>query len=152
MSLLTEELVQEAIELALPTVRVLCKRYTWGPQGVVIGVAGKGLAAPYIYAMEELGPEDKWDSSFYLIVAQKLQVSSRTGRTSHSVVSDKPWLLEEEDSFYRGGVAEDEGLAVAASGSHGEIDEVVAWIVFNLIAGLCQMKLKELRDQNINHL
>lgn len=103
--------------------------------------------------MKELGPEDGWaDSNFRQIVSQKLQVSSRTGRTSHSVVSDKPWLLEAGDSFYRGGVAEDEGLAVAASGSHGEIDEVVAWIVFNIISGLCQMKLKELKDQKINHL
>ena len=108
--------------------------------------------------MEELGPRESWkdtdgtDLDFQDIALQKLGVSSRTGRTSHDVVTNKPWLLTEGSSLYLGAVAEDDGLAVAASGSYEEIGETVAWIVFNLIAALCHMKLRELKRLNLNKL
>lgn len=153
-------MVREAIDLALPTVRVLCAKYTWGPKGVVIAVSHRSLTGPYVCVMDELGPRESWKDNdtdgtpldFQDIALRKLRVSSRTGRTSHDVMSDKPWLLDGGDSLYRGAVAEDDGLAVAASGSHAEIDEAVAWIVFNLIAALCHMKIREIRRTGVNQI
>ena len=155
MNIVTPELVQEAIDLSLPTVRMLCKRDTWGPKGVVIAVFGKGLSTPVVYIMEELGARETWldegkPIDFEEIALQKLRGASREGRTSHSIAVDKPWLLETGDSLYRGAVAEDQGLAAAASGVHETMDETIAWIVLNIISGLCYKKVRELlTDQDI---
>lgn len=158
MRLVTKRMVLEAIDLALPTVRVLCAKYTWGPKGVVIAVSHLSLTQPYVYVMDELGPRESWQDTdgtpldFQAIALRKLRVSSRTGHTSHDVITNKPWLLEGGDSLYRGAVAEDDGLAVAASGSHAEIDEMVSWTVFNLIAALCHMKIREIRRTGVNQI
>jgi len=157
LELVTRELIQEAFGIALPTIRKLCEKYTWGPKGVVIAVACRSSSLirkpPYaLCIMEELGPKEGWQDDFLRIVLQKLGVSSRTGRTSHDVITNKPWLLTGGDSLYRGAVAEDEGLAVAVSGSYPEIDEAAAWIVFNLIAALCHMRIRQLRETKVNVL
>lgn len=157
LRLVTESMVKQAVELSLPTIRMLCARYTWGPKGVVIAVSCQSLAKPYVYVMEELGPRETWkddgkDIDFKTIALQKLAVSSRTSHTSHDILHNKPWLLREGDSLYQGGVAEDDGLAVAASGSYSEIDETIAWIVFNVIAGLCHMKLRKLNSLGVHAL
>lgn len=110
MSILTKGLVQRAIELALPTVRLLVKEHTWGPPGVVIAVDGKGLEEPVIYVMEELGPEADWEKrwgegkNFRQVALEKLRVAARTGLTSRAVTTNHPWLLEEGDSLYIGAV------------------------------------------------
>ncbi len=145
--MLTEELVREAIKLALPTIRLLCEQDTWGPKGVVIAVSGEGILKPVIHIMDELGPNETWldegkPIDFKEIALQKLRGASREGRTSHSIAQDKPWLLRSGDSLYRGAVAEDQGLAVAASGVHETMDEAIAWIVFNIIAALCHRRVR----------
>lgn len=146
--MLTVLLVNEAIESVLPTARLLCKKYTWGPEGVVI-VVGGDRRLPYItitYVMEELGPESewqtKWDCNLREIAMAKMLMCLRTGHTSHDLITNMPWLLQKSDSKYRGGVAEDTSLAVGVSGVYEEIDETIAWLVFNTIAGLCLTRLR----------
>lgn len=152
MSLLTVDLVNEAIDLALPSVRAIAKRHTWSPEGVTIVVGGVGLDEPVEHVMEELGPEDTWSdrwgehSDFRLYARKKMEVSLRTGRPSGEVVADAPWLLEEGDTFWQGGVAEDTSLAVGASGIYGEADEAIAWIVWNIIRMLCLLAIRRRRD------
>ena len=158
MALLNEGIVGEAIELTLPSIRLTVARYSWGPKGVVIGVDAKGLEAPYLHVMEELGPEEEWaikwgmKSNFRQIALNKAAIARRYGTTSWHVVSQSPWMLEEGDFFYRGGVAEDTDLAVGISGSYGEVDETMAWGVWNWIAGLCNLKISEFRAAGLNRL
>ena len=158
MALLDVNVVKEAVRLSLPTIRETLKAYTWGPKGVAIVVDAKGLEAPYLHVMEELGPEEEWaikwgmKSNFRQIALNKAAIARRYGTTSWHVVSQSPWMLEEGDFFYRGGVAEDTDLAVGISGSHGEVDEAMAWGVWNCIAGLCNLKISEFRAAGLNRL
>lgn len=158
MALLTKELVYEAIDLALPTIRELVKNHTWGPQGVVIGVVGKGLSKPVVHIMEELGPKDTWENSrgdpidFADIAVGKARVSRRSGRSTRSVLNSSPWSLEENDYLYQGGSSEDSDLGIGASGAYGETDEACAFVVWNCIWLLCVRKITKMRDQGLNRL
>ena len=100
MNIVTPELVQEAIDLSLPTVRMLCKRDTWGPKGVVIAVFGKGLSTPVVYIMEELGARETWldegkPIDFEEIALQKLRGASReeTASSEGLLLKIRGWRL-----------------------------------------------------------
>lgn len=161
MSLLTEALVREAIHLALPTIeRILSNDYcTWGPRGVAIVVNGKGLLGPVTHVAGDLNTDGTWSDkrtsehwNFQQIALQKMLTASRGGAPSVDVVENKPWLLEEGDSFYQGAVAEDDGLIVAVSGAYGQTDQAIAWIIWNLIWMLCALSIRERRDRKLNRL
>lgn len=156
--LIDEELVRGAIGLALPTVQQLVAEHTWGPKGVAIAVNWVGNKDPIIHIMDELGPEETWETTwgagrnFRKVALQKLSTAMRGGNSSESVVRNHPWLLEEGDSFYTGAAAEDGGLAVSASGAYGDTDEAVAWIVWNIIRLLCLRRIADLQAKKINYL
>lgn len=159
MALLTEEMVREAVELALPSIRAILENHTWGPKGVVIAVKYHGRSDrygydPYIHVMDELGPLGNstklWGLDFVQVVLAKLEVSVRHGRPSREVVTNMPWALGVGDSLYGGAVAEDSHLAVAVSGSYQEVDEAIAWIVWNIVWMLCTRKIAELRETGVN--
>lgn len=156
--LLTEELVREAIQLALPSVREVVAKHTWGPLGVAIVIDAKGLEKPFLFAMDELGPRENWKnrkgefSDFLEIARLKAQLAKRYGSPTSSIVASHPWSLEEGEFFYAGGVAEDTDLAVGASGAFGDTDEACAWIVFSIIQLLCKRKIAEMQAQGINRV
>ena len=179
--IIDEVLVRTAIELALPTIRVLVAANTWGPTGVVIAVKWLSISEPVVYVMDELGSEETWErrwgegKNFRKIALQKLSTAIHGGGPSRNIVANHPWVLEEGDSFYNGSpvyvldrkdlirtfyeievpadaVAEDGYLAVAASGAYGDTDETVSWIVWNIILLLCQRKIADLQANKINCL
>ncbi|MDO8470698.1 MAG: hypothetical protein Q7S63_01850 [bacterium] len=152
LGLLTRDIAADAIRIALPAIVGLCAEATSQPKGVVIAIAGKGLPEPFTWTMEELGSREKWELDFHQIALEKLLVSSRTGRASRKVIDEAPWLLEAGDSLYQGAVAEDAGLAVSVSGSYSQVDEAIAWMVFNIIFGLCHIKLRVFQDREIASL
>ena len=157
MALLDINVVKEAVRLSLPTIRETLKAHTWGPKGVAIVVDAKGLEAPYVHVMYELGPEEAWvkwgdNTNFRQIALNKAAIAPRYGTTSWHVVSQAPWMLEEGDFFYRGGVAEDTDLAVGIFGTFGEIDEALAWGVWNLIAGICSLQVSQRRELGVKRL
>lgn len=155
-SILTMEIVQEAIDLALPSIRAICQSYNWGPQGVVIAVGGNIFDQPFVYVMDELGPRVTWKEryegcDFEEIALEKLEGALRTGRPNVELIRT-PWRLRLGDSFYQGAVAEDTDLAVAVSGSYEEIDEACARIVWNFITAICTRRFKELQKQDVTRL
>jgi hypothetical protein len=156
-TLLTEELVRKAIDIALPTIRLLVKEATWGPLGLVIIVDSDYLDKQVIYTMDELGPKETWsdrhekDIDFEAIAQQKLNVA-RKGLDSHVIVSERPWLLESGDSFYQGGVCPYWGLAIATSGAYGTTDCQCAKIIVAIITALCQAKINKFIDSGIGAL
>jgi len=154
VALLTRILVEEAIDLALPSVRAIARNYNWGPQGVYIAVAGRGLKEPVVRCVDITNAEMReYKMNFREIALQKLAPAAREGVTSNTAVADFPWLLELGDSIYeRGAVAEGPGLAVAVSGLYGESDEAIGWIVWNIIRMLCLLCIKRGRDTDENVL
>jgi len=158
MALLTRTLVREAIELSLPTIRETLSKYSWGPEGVVIAVDAKGLDKPFVYLMEELGPEEIWpekwgeDKNFREIALNKAHIARVNGTTSFEVVNRTPWCLEQDDFLYQGGVAEDTDLGIGISGSYGVFDEGLAWGVWNLIVAICCYRVSEFQAAGLNRL
>ena len=157
MALLDVNVVKEAVRLSLPTIRETLKAHTWGPKGVVIVVDAKELSEPFIHVMDELGPEEAWvkwgdNTNFRQIALNKAAIARRHGTTSWHVVSQTPWKLEEGDFLYRGGVAEDTDMAVGISGTYGELDEALAWGVWNLIVGFCHLQVSELREAGVRRV
>lgn len=154
MALLTEKLVNEAIDLALPSIRAIASAYHWGPKGVYIAVAGRGIKDPIVRCVDITNAEMREvKRNFREIALQKLAPAAREGRTSNSLVGDFPWLLDYGDSIYdRGAVSEGPGLAVAVSGLYGEADEAIGWIVWNIIRMLCLLAILRGRDDGLNVL
>jgi hypothetical protein len=149
-AILNDELIREAIGLALPSICLMIKRFNWGPQGVVIGVDWvERPKPPFLHVMEELGPEESWEEkwkyNFRELVFNKLSVILRAGgrATSEDIIL-KPWLLKEGDCLYAGGVIED-GIAVVASGACEETDKAISKDVLNKIQFLCEVKLLDFK-------
>jgi len=150
--LLTKRMVEKAIKISLPTIRLLVKAATWGPEGLVIGVEGDNLEEQIIYYMEELGPKGEWKSDFEAIVQQKL-ATARQGFDSHIVVSEEPWLIQKGCSFFQGAATSPSGkLRVAASGAYGATDYRCAKIIMEVIGGLCSVEIAKLEEKHIHVL
>jgi hypothetical protein len=156
LKILTKELVLEAIDLALPSIRPTVAANTWGPLGLVIAVSEKSLTDPVVYVMEELGSEESWaekweGKNFRKIALQKLLTSLHGEASSREVVANYPWLLDEGDSLYVGAIFV-KGLAITASGAFGDTDEEASWEVFRKIQLLCRRRIAELQEKGINCL
>lgn len=156
--ILTKELVLEAIDMALPTIRLAAKAATWGPEGFVIRVESEELKEPVVYLMEELGDPEKWgelyekDLDFFLVVEQKI-ATARLGRDSHLIVSEEPSALVTGCSLYEGAAISPSGkLKVGLSGAYGFTDRRCANIVMQCIEILCAYKVQLLRDDGKNHI
>jgi len=155
--LLNHVLVEEAISLSLPTVRLMVATHTWGPKGVAIAVDAKGLEEPVVFVMPELGSEAQWadewpGKNFRKLALAKARLARRMGMTTKSAADDHPGSLEEGDYFYPGGVAEDTDRGVGVSGSYGETDESAAWVVWNVIELLLKkerFKMEEAGTKNL---
>jgi hypothetical protein len=154
VALLTKNLVEEAIDLALPSVRAIAAKHHWGPKGVYITVSGRGIKKPIVRCVDITNEEmRKYKKNFREIALQKLAPATREGRTSNSLAGDFPWLLDYGESIYdRGAVSEGPGLTVSVSGLYGEADEAIAWIVWNIIRMLCLLFIKRGRDAGENVL
>ena len=154
MALLTKSLIDEAIDLAIPSIRAIAAKYHCGPKGVCIAVAGRGIEEPIVRCVDITDEEmSKNQKNFRKIALQKLSPAAREGRTSNSLVGDYPWLLDYGESIYdRGAVSEGPGLAVAVSGLYGESDEAIGLIVWNIIRMLCLLCIKRGRDTDENVL
>lgn len=156
--ILTEELVRRAINLATPSINaVLAEKDTvWGPRWVAVAVSGAGLEQP-ITAI--VGQVEQWKAAwgeqkdFREIALAKTSLAERTGMATQVVVYRHPWLLEEGDFLFQGGIAtEPGGLTVTASGAYGETDEGISELVKALIVMLCRLRVKQLKEAGIERL
>lgn len=154
--ILTSEIANDAIRLALPSIRRIIAKHNWGPKGVVIMVAGNGLKRRVTHVMRrELGPRKLWKKryekcDFITIAGQKLRDSLRTGLPSSAVIRT-PWRLRHGDSVYGGAVAEDTDLAVSVSGLYEDWDEVCGWIIWNIVTQICKDSFVTIKPK-VQHL
>jgi hypothetical protein len=157
-TIITEELVKKAIELARPMVEGLMNEGigVWGPKHVAVSITYPGLDGILEFF---LGYTFLWDPKwgeevdFMEIARQKMKVCQRTGMPSDVVVTREPWLLEEGDFLYQGGTAvRPGGLAVGVSGAYPQVDEGISNIIYDLIVMLCRLKVRELQENEINRL
>lgn len=90
-------------------------------------------------------PNESWEYPFDDIARAKAELCWRTGKPSGYVLHRTPWLLQEGDARYAGGVVRD-GLVVAISGFPSHIDEMLSWVLFSVIAGLCADSVAKIKQ------
>lgn len=141
--IITGELIREAIELVAPTAEAILatEGCTWGPKWVEgrVDVPKLGLTD------FRFGKKTEWDSvwgekrDFVPIAMKKLEVVKRLCKNTSVVVATSPWLLRDGEYLYPGGVYRD-GIAAAASGAVGWVDEVLAEMVVSAIIMLANLE------------
>ncbi len=153
--LLTRDIVFRALDLTRPSIIAILSRdfAIWGPSWVSIYINGPGLQKPFFALINAGDSECKWkkewgeEKNFGVIARHKLNLAQRTGMRTSLLASQCPWVFQEGDFFYPGGVAKEKnGLVVATSGARGETDEGISDIIYVTIEMLCRIKIKEMQD------
>jgi hypothetical protein len=151
VGILSEDLVYEAIQLAMPSIIAIGDRYSADGHGVVIMVAGSGIDQ-LSYETPGLKTDHRSDwEKFSEIAVGKLTVTIKYGSSSFDVVEHTPWVLEKGDCLYQGAVG-DHSLAVAVSGLRSQVDEGIASVIWSIIAMLCKMEVRTFRGNKEERL
>jgi hypothetical protein len=97
---------------------------------------------------EESWGDDKstWTRPYDEIAMAKAKLAQRTGMTIRTLRQDAPWLYEQGDIRFVGGVIEN-GLVVAASGLPDHWDEAISRMVLSALQGACRHSVSKI-DQN----
>ncbi|MBU4350958.1 hypothetical protein L6250_00350 [Candidatus Parcubacteria bacterium] len=139
---------QSKIDYALTLVRPAAEEIlqavgmTWGPQWVEGVVSVPGLNDFYFHLgrrCDEWDPEWGEKKDFREIAKCKLRLAKRLRMNTSTAVALFSWLLEEGDYLYPGGIYRD-GIACAASGAKGRVDESLSEIVVSAIIMVAQLE------------
>lgn len=141
--IITKEMVKKAIELVRPTAEAILNTEgtTWGPKWMIGYVR-----VPELNTIRAIfGNRTSWDEGwgeekdFSEVAIDKIDAAARTGIDTSAIVALAPWLLEEGEYLYAGGVSE-EGIAVSMSGAKGRADEAIASILLSTIKMLAHLE------------
>jgi len=146
MPLITEELVEQAVAVATPSILALLdiEGATWGPKFLKGGINAPGLEKDYCFEIDA-APNQKWAPDwkkpefFEHVVSKKVAVCIRERASSSVIVAIKPWLLEKDEFLYAGGAYRD-GITAALSGAKGWADEGGGNMIIDAIIALVQLK------------
>lgn len=140
--LLNKEMAEAAVRIVQPSILEFLGRHEGeGTPSLHVVVLDPGTE-DVLYETLFGGARTEWKAPYDEIARSKARVCQRTGMIRRDVSTDAPWLLEEGDSRYVGGVIEN-GLVVAASGLKNYHDEMFSWMIFAVIQGLCRGDLEE---------
>ena len=146
----TEGLVLRAISLIKPTIRsILGSDLVERRRNIHIVVIEPG-GQKFEQTIAD-DPKEEWKYPYDEIARRKARLCQESGKPSGHVLYRTPWLFKEGDARYAGGVVED-GLVVAISGLQSHFDEMLSWMIFNAIAGLCMDKVAQMqKDPDAPH-
>jgi len=144
MAIITESMIQQAIDLARPSVQIMLRTedLTWGPRYVSCSLRVRNM--PVIQF--DLGAiPKKWNTNWgeeinFASIARRKRHECERGRANTSVIiATRPWTLQDGDYLYAGGAYRD-GIAVGVSGAKGRTDEAIAETIINCIILLAQLE------------
>jgi hypothetical protein len=153
MGILTNELVNEAIDLALSSISSIMKitrrnyQSAEKPQMHVTVIAPRIPGVPpgtIVEVRRSFGDIDTWPKDFEKISISKSEITYFTGHPT-AIAQTMPQYLQEGDTLYFGSVIVN-GIVVGVSGWEPEIDEMLAGIIAYWIQMLCKMKAVALHD------
>jgi hypothetical protein len=148
-SLVTSQMAEEAVRLALPSIHAAMKSATVGESGflyiVVLDPARdrhccEELEEAVLYE-HAVGDRSKWDADYAAYALAKARISWRTGFDSHAVLALRPHLLVEDDLLVWGSVVLD-GIVVSVSGANPWYDEAFATMVAGLLRALAKAAIE----------
>jgi len=157
-NILNKDLVELALNIAEASIIRLFSvsepQMVWGPEYLAIVVRHPTLAEPVVC---EIGVADLWKDNWgspddcQKIAAWKAEAAQREGKPTSELTLMCPWDHEPGDYLYPGGVVEGK-LAIGCSGLNGWADETAAYIILDIIEGLCKRKREQLRENKIKQL
>lgn len=142
--ILTRELAKQAVDVVRPAIEALLGSELAGGRKNLHLVILNPTDGTVLHE-ESWGDETTWAHPYDEIARAKARQCYRTGVAGRKLQTSTPWLYEPGDTRYAGGVVED-GQVVAASGLKEYFDEMVSWMVFNAIFGLCVHAVDQISD------
>jgi hypothetical protein len=134
---LTAGVARQAVEMVRPAIEAfLSSEFAGGRRSLHLVVLKPGTMS--ILHEETIGEgREGWRNPYDEVALAKARLCFRTGLAARTVQTDAPWLFEEGDTRFPGGVIEN-GLVVAASGLKDHFDEMFSWMVLSAIQALCR--------------
>ncbi len=90
----------------------------------------------HIVGARTYGDPQQWEHPFMRVCMSKGDICWRTGLSTREIVHLKPWLLEDGDTPWEGGIIMDD-IIVAYSGAAAEDDEAIAFGVMGWVRAYC---------------
>jgi hypothetical protein len=142
--IITKELVDRAIYLVFPSIEAILAEEgtTWGPKWVSGIINAPGLKKSITVA---IGSHDEpWKAEWgedksAKIAAKKLELAERIGGSTGAVVTICPWLVEDGEYLYPGGMSKYD-ISVGISGAMGWVDEMIANMIIECIIMLSHLE------------
>jgi hypothetical protein len=139
---LTEEIAEQAIDLARPLIEhLLSQAITESPHLYVVVALRDTTPSPQEYgvrAVASFGDRRDWAYNYEEIAYGKTMITARTGLPSRLVQTMQPELLVPTDVMWWGNAIFGD-IIVSCSGVQPWFDEAIA----NAIAGLCRALIQE---------
>lgn len=138
MTIITKEMVSQALLLVKPSIELLLKQpgMTWGPQWVqgYISCPGIDHDIGFIFGKvsEKWNPEWGEAKDFDTVAKKKLELAKRLGEDTSTITAVKPWMLLPDEYLYPGG-ASYLGVSAGTSGAMGHVDELISNMIIETI-------------------
>lgn len=147
--IVTEAMVTTAIRLVEPLAREILSlpNAIWGPTWVEGKILVPGLPeARFQYGTVEMW-DPKWGEPFDLAAGadSKCEAALRVSMDTRAIINLCPWLLEDGDLMYPGGVYR-HGIACGISGASSSADEGIACLVIETIAMLSRLEVQHRQE------
>jgi len=144
MIIINQSLVDRALVLVRPTAEEILSAggMTWGPLWVEGVVSAPGLLRNPLFRFgrfAEWDPEWGEKKDFMEVAMCKFRLAKRLRMNTSVAITLYPWLLEEGDYLYPGGVYRD-GIACGISGAKGRVDEGLSEMVVTAIIILANLE------------
>ncbi len=141
--IISQSMIDWAIVLVKPAAEeiLFAAGMTWGPLWVDGVVSAPGLNDLYFRfgRPAEWNPEWGEKRDFSEVAKCKLRLAKRLRINTSVAIVLYPWLLEEGDYLYPGGVYRD-GIACGISGAKGRVDEGLSEMVVSAIIILANLE------------
>ena len=145
---LTVELVKEAVKIVRPTIEAfLQSERTEGRPNLHLVVLEPEGSGEILYQVSFGNSRKTWKYDFDNYARRKAWQCQRTGLVGRNVLRDAPWLVQEGDTRYVGGVVEN-GFWGAGPGVFEPFYSRNSFLVLSAIQGLCRDEIAKIDDDN----
>ena len=143
--IITNDLIKTALSLIELTAReiLLSEGTTWGPRWVEGFISAPGVSGAIPF---KFGKVTEWNNEWGKrrftsseIALKKLNLAERFGDDTSSIIEACPWVLEEGEFLYAGGISRF-GINVGVSGAKGRVDEAIANLLVDCIIMLAHLE------------
>jgi len=145
MTIIDRKLIDQALEIVKPGIEKLLTvpGMTWGPEHVdvcILTISGKDINR----FASTFGKKVKWNPDWgkvdtQMLADEKAVISAREQANTSSICSSVPWLFEENEHLYGGGIYY-ANISIGVSGATEIVDQHIAEMILSQIILLARME------------